>query len=341
MKHLLYVVAIFSFILTEACAQKTVSEEKQPLIKGVSLVASREAALQSHIDPLLKLHANYAAVMPFGFIKDTTTPQILFNTDRQWFGETKTGVKQYIQVLHQNKIAVMLKPQIWIWKGTYTGKLKMASEEEWLALEASYRDFIFAYLDVAIEMDVELFCIGTELEQFIVKRPQFWHSLIGEIKKKYHGKLTYAANWDEYSRISFWKQLDYIGVDAYFPVSEAQTPTVEEARRGWKPWKEKLKKVAETNNKPILFTEFGYRSIDYAGKEPWKSDRNEAGVNLEAQTNLTEALFEELYAESWYAGGFIWKWYLEHPNAGGPKNNRFTPQNKPAEQLIKTYFKKE
>ncbi len=74
----------------------------------------------------------------------------------------------------------MLKPQIWIWRGEYTGYLKMTSEEDWKILEDTYRKFILDFAEVAQESKVEIFCIGTELEQFIIHRPEYWSRLISE-----------------------------------------------------------------------------------------------------------------------------------------------------------------
>ena len=117
-------------------------------INGVSFVASREAANQEHVDEVLLVHANHAAVMPFGFIRDINSPEIIHNTDRQWFGETKSGAKQYIEMLQKNGVQVMVKPQIWIWHGEFTGTLKMNTEEEWKILEKSYDDFILTYAEL-------------------------------------------------------------------------------------------------------------------------------------------------------------------------------------------------
>ncbi len=329
---------IFIFILSisflNSCAQKEIH------INGISFVASPDTLAQNHIDPILKINANYTAIMPFGFIKNLQHPEVVYNSERQWFGETKEGVKQYIEKLHNNKIEVMLKPQIWIWHGEYTGGLKMETEEDWQLLENSYRNFIIDFAKVAEETQVDIFCIGTELEQFIIHRPDFWKRLITEIKTTYKGKLTYAANWDEYKRVPFWEEIDYIGVDAYFPISESETPTIEEAKQGWQQWKKEMISVSTKTNKKIIFTEYGYRSVNFSGKEPWKSDRDMGEVNLKAQEILTKALFEEIWKEEWFAGGFLWKWHIKHEGIGGKDNTMFTPQNKPVEDIVRGFYLK-
>lgn len=307
-------------------------------MNGVSFVASRELATQENVQAVMNVAANYAAVMPFGFIREINSPELVYDTDGQWLGETKIGAKQYIELLHSNNIEVMLKPHIWIWRGVFTGSMKMDSEEKWKILEESYEKFILNYAELAKETQVSLFCIGTELDQFIRNRPEYWKGLIKKIRTVYKGKLTYAANWDEWPRTPFWEDLDYIGIDAYFPLTEEKVPSVEQFREGWKRHKEKISKLAKEKDRPVLFTEYGYRSMEYNGKRPWVVDRHEAGVNLDAQANATTAILEEFWKENWFAGGFVWKWFIHHEKAGGLDNNRFTPQNKPAEDILKGYY---
>lgn len=328
---------LFLFFLMGAQSCKTQISK----INGVSFVASKEVVNDIHIQPVVNLNANFAAVMPFGFIRDLANPNIVFNTDRQWFGETKLGAKQYIEALSKKNIKIMLKPQIWVWRGEFTGLIEMHNEADWQVLESSYSDFILEYAELAQDMQVDLFCIGTELETFISNRPEYWNALIINIKKIYKGKLTYAANWDEFKRTSFWDALDFIGMDAYFPVSDSKTPTVSECLEGWKSHKELISSMSKKLNKPILFTEYGYRSVDYSGKAPWESDRNRSQVNMEAQNNTTQALFETFWTEDWFAGGFLWKWFHNHEDAGGQENTMFTPQNKPVELLISSQYKQE
>ena len=73
-------------------------------------------------------------------------------------------------------------------------------------------------------------------------------------------------------------------------------------------------------------------------KETWDSEKP-GKVNQQAQQNAYEAFFSSVYKESWFAGGFLWKWKVDHENSGGEKNNRFTPQNKLAEKTIAKHFK--
>ncbi|MET1258939.1 glycoside hydrolase [Flagellimonas sp. DF-77] len=323
----------FLCLLQLSCSSQTISK-----INGVSFVGSRDKALQKHIDPVVRVNASHAAVMPFGFVRNLSDPTVIFDTERQWFGETRAGGKQYIAMLRKNGIKIMLKPQIWVWRGEFTGDIKMEKESDWKEFERTYEDFALAYAKLAEETQAEIYCIGTELEDFVSARPEFWKRLINKIRAVYSGKLTYAANWDEYTRTPFWKDLDYIGVDAYFPLSEARDPTKAQMKAGWQKWKTRLQELSKSHGRKVLFTEFGYRSMDYTAKKPWLVDQNQMRVNLQAQASATAALFEEFWMENWFAGGFVWKWFIHHEDVGGSENNRFTPQNKPAESVIRDFY---
>lgn len=333
MRFVKLIIASCLIILQYGCTGQTSK------INGVSFVASRVIISEKNVQPVLNINANFAALMPFGFIRELSHPEIRFNSDKQWIGEREEGVKQYAEELRKKNIKIMLKPQIWVSQGQFTGFIKMTKEEDWEILENSYSLFILEYARIAQESNFEILCIGTELEGFVDARPDYWKQLIVDIKKIYKGKLTYASNWNEYNRTPFWDDIDYIGIDAYFPVDDKQSPTLEASKKGWQTHKSEMKSYSEKHNKPILFTEFGYRSIDFAGRAPWTVDRIDKQVNLEAQAILTQALFEEFWQEDWFAGGFVWKWFHDYETVGGKDDNRFTPQNKPAEAVISKFYK--
>ncbi len=89
------------------------------------------------------------------------------------------------------------------------------------------------------------------------------------------------------------------------------------------------------HNRPILFTEYGYRNVDHTGAEPWKE--NAGSQNDKGQANAFEALYQNFVGKKWFMGGYVWKWYTE--NSYHRKNIDFTPQGKPAEQVIKKWYK--
>lgn len=319
-----------------SCSKNLVSEK----YNGVSLVASRSQITSEDIKPILDVNANAVAVMPFAFLESLNSPILKFNLKEQWYGERLEGTREAIQILHQDSLKVMLKPQIWIWRGEFTGEINMNSEKDWKQFEKDFKEFIFLFAALAAEEKVEIFSLGTELFNFVEKRPEFWRELIAGIRKIYSGKLTYAENWDKIDNVPFWGELDYIGVDAYFPLSEEKSPALEELKEGWGTHLKQLGKLSKDFGKPVLFTEYGYRNIDYAAKHPWDSSRDLKEINDKNQEIALQALYEEVWKENWFAGGFLWKWHHTHEKSGGEENSQFTPQNKPAEDVVKQYYGK-
>ena len=304
----------------------------------MSFVASNAPVTNEEIKPVIEMNANWVTLMPFGFMKNTSETTIQYNSKRQWYGETKVGIANTAIEFHNKKIKIMLKPQIWIPNGGFTGLISMKSEQDWIAFEKSYETFILDYAQVASDSNFELFCIGTELNNFVISRPDFWKIVIQKIKKIYKGKITYAENWDTYTNVPFLNELDYIGIDAYFPLEKEKTPTVFAIEKAWKPIKAAIKELSLKYHKPILFTEFGYQSKDFTALEPWNHS-TATTVNLLAQKNALEALFNQFWNEKWFAGGFLWKWY-DKRNAGGPSDTDYTVQNKPAQKLVSVWYKK-
>lgn len=309
----------------------------QSKINGISFVASNTELNNSYIEPVIKINANWVTLMPFGFMKTISDTSIIYDSNRQWWGERKIGIKKSTELFHKKNIKIMLKPQIWIPNG-FTGHIKMKSETDWLALENNYSKFILDYAKLAEEEHIEIFCIGTELNSFVTNRPIFWKNLIVKIREIYSGKITYAENWDTYKNVTFYKDIDYVGIDAYFPLSKSQTPTINELVKAWKPIKKEIQSLGKKFQKQIIFTEYGYQSRDFSAKEPW--DFNfKTNVNLEAQNNALAVILASFWKEKWFAGGFLWKWYDNYNNSGGLLDTDFTVQNKPSEKIINRFYK--
>ncbi len=303
-------------------------------IKGVSVVAPVKKIDSTGFLPITKVNANSIAVMPYAFCSPDN-PVIRYNHKGQWWGESDEGVIGTIQLAHQRGLTVMLKPHLWIAHGIYTGEFAPDSDKDWELWEASYRNYILHFAAIADSMKAEIFCIGTELGATTKARPAYWRSLIDSIKERFHGKLTYAANWDDYPEFPFWKKLDYIGVDAYFPLATDKTPKVNSIKEGWQKHMSLLEKISGKYDRPVLFTEYGYRNIDNTTAEPWKE--NVGDENNDGQANAFEGFYQSFADKKWFLGGFVWKWYIDEGRH--PRNKiDFTPQGKQAQKVIENWY---
>jgi hypothetical protein len=327
------------FLLAVLAVAGGLSVFAQPKINGVSLVGHPSPIEYSDLNPIVEINANWVTLIPFGYGKSGNNRLIYKDLSWQWWGETYEGIESSIEMAENLDLEVMIKPQIWFDHGTYTGHFELESDLDWQQFETDYYHYIMSFAYLSEEYGLDLFCIGTELTIFANKRPDFWRRLIRDIRDVYSGQLTYAGNWDSYNTISFWDELDYIGVDAYFPICEHKTPGYNALAKGWKQHSNDLENFSKNEGIPILFTEWGYRSSDYCAKEPWDYSKRQ-DVNFNGQYNAYQAIFETFWTQSWFAGGFLWKWYPLHSQAGGPKNSRFTPQNKPAQDLLREWFGK-
>lgn len=303
-------------------------------VKGISFVASDQPINEKDVEPIVQLNANWVTLMPYGFIgKDGV---VHYNSKWQWWGEKEEGLRKTIDLCTKAGLKIMVKPQIWM-MDAYTGDFKLNTEKEWETFEASYQNFILDFLTVASSLRVELFCIGTEWREFIKARPIFWKKMIQTIREKYIGKLVYAANWDDYKVVPFWSELDFIGVNGYFPISVNKKPSLNELVKGWEYQATNLERFSAEHKRKIIFTEIGYRSMDGSTISPWEHN-SKANYAADIQSNAFKALFRVIWDKDWFAGMFIWKWYHNHSERGGNGDVDFTPQNKPAAELIKTFW---
>jgi hypothetical protein len=273
-----------------------------------------------------------------------------------WYQDTYNSTKIYplkdktpsdeslifaIRKLHDLKFKIMLKPHLDLVKGDgkWRGEIESSNPSDWKDWFNSYATFILHYADIAAKENVELLCIGTELSQSTLNQPELWRDLIKKIRGVYKGQLTYAANWDkEFKEISFWDALDYAGIDPYFPLICSLRPKVEDLKCVWGDWVKAIEEWQRKINKPVLFTEIGYKSSMDAADEPWQHVAI-GELSLELQVNLYRSLLESFWEKPWFYGVYWWYWGT-NPKMGGELNRGFTPQNKPAQEVIKEWYSK-
>lgn len=326
------------------CCNNTVinhDSSKTGKFKGVSFVAPPRPFKSNPMLELKKYNIEWISVIPYAF-SAPGKPFVKYGQfNWQWWGESKEGVSKTIQLAHENKIKVMLKPQVYI-PGAWTGAMNFESEDSWILWENQYRTYIMDMARMASEHDVEVFCLGTEFNVATFKRRAYWNQLIDSIQHIYKGRITYSANWDDYHNIPFWSKMDYIGISAYFPLTEDKTPSIEILNEKWNVYYTSLQKFSDSIKKPILFTEFGYLTVDGTAGKTWELEKQieKLNINQQAQANAYEALFHKFWNSDFWAGGFVWKWFPEGEGHEGYPDKDYTPQNKQAGKIMKNWYSK-
>ena len=261
--------------------------------RGVNLVASSSLPPDA-LDHLVRNHVTWIAQTPFGWQQRYDDPKVVLRTRGVIWGETDEGLRATVAAARAVGINTLLKPHLWLieevpeqWRGT----ISFSTEEQWLQWESDYRTFILHYAELAQQAQVEAFSVGVELRSAVLARPEFWSMLISEVRETYSGKLTYGANWyREYLEVPFWDQLDFIGIHAYFPLTNSLDASIADLERGWRPHLEEIDNLHRRYEKPVLFTEIGYRSISGAAVDP-ADFRVAREPDLAEQTDAYRALF--------------------------------------------------
>lgn len=325
-------------------------------IKGMSFLGPQDPSLDIQMfQSLQSTSSDWVALIPEAIL-DRETLTLKPDEENEHWGNTIESQKEAIKLAKATGLKVFLKPHIKLedfeterstisrklfpgddkTRGAYwRGDLRARTEQDWEVLESNYETYIIKLAKVAESLDVELFCIGTELREFVSRRPYFWNQLISKVRHHYSGAITYSANWDEFDEVHFWNSLDLVGVSAYFPISYSKTPSIEKTVQNWKPIKEQLRKLHESTGKKVLLTEYGYRNVSFSGAMPWVHDNGNAVPNNTAQANLYEAFYRSFWEESWIAGGFAWNWMH---NELALENTDFSVRNKPAFYILKRWY---
>lgn len=309
-------------------------------VRSVTLDA-RSRPDSSLLVRLRDLGVTHLTLVSFGWQEAVDATEIEVDTSKGWYSESHAGIRTLARQADALGMDLILKPHLWV--GGYDelqnrSTIGYESAARWREWEAEYRRFLMTYARLAEVVDADVLVLGTELTRSATERPDFWRELVSDVRSVYDGDLTYAANWHKaYKRIQFWESLDYVGVQAYFPLTDATSPSLATLRDGWQSHWDQLVEVHKRTGKPILFTEVGYRSAAGTAEAPWKWPErdDEAAPDSALQARCYRAFLSTVGRAPWLKGGIIWKW---HPPSEVEGPTAFTPQGKPAERVLARWF---
>lgn len=295
---------------------------------------------------LRALGVSWISLMPFGFMPSPTSDQVKLVTDHP-AGESDERLRGEIAAAHALGLKVMLKPQLWIAGGAFSGTLRPAgaSEDPWAAWFASYERFLLHYAELAAAQGAELLCIGVELGSATAAQAPRFQALIAKVRVRYPGPLVYAANWDEVHGVPFWGALDYIGVQLYAPLADAPGRSDAVLAGALRQQLDRLEALSQQTGKPVLLTEVGYKALPdtavtpHAWPEHLAKDRgtDPGQADEAAQAQAYRVLLLAVGARPFVRGLYIWKWFTD-PETDEEPAWGFSPRGKRAAAVLRRAY---
>ena len=291
------------------------------------------------LDSLKSLGVNAVAIVPYTFMRGIEAVDTLPIPDH-YGAENDSAVQHSVREAHRRGFAVMLKPQIWI-RGHWPGAIDFASDDEWNTFFTAYERWILHYADMAEREGIHALCLGTELVHTTLKHPERWRAIIARVRERYHGQLTYAANWgEEFENLSFWADLDVMGLNSYYPLAADGRADDATLRNGARRWMRMADSISRAHDRPLWLTEVGYRSVEGA----WQNPHAEAGdrpPSADAQLRCYRALAAAVCGSDRVTGMFVWKWpsYLGHQEGRDGRPVGFVPGGKPAGEVLRELYR--
>ena len=188
---------------------------------------------------------------------------------------TDAEISAAVVVARTRGMSILLRPAVDPdWRlpntsGTWRGQIgRNFTADQWQQWFDAYSGMLTHYARVAAANAVEMFSVGMELSA-TQSQDAHWRSTISKIRGIFSGGLTYGANWDVVGNVTFFDALDYIGVDAYYPlVPSVRNATVKQLVQAWQQPAAALQALAVLHGSPVILTELGYCSSPASHADP-------------------------------------------------------------------------
>jgi hypothetical protein len=244
-----------------------------------------------------------------------------------------------IEHAHRRGLRVVLMPIVLLEnprEGEWRGKIAPTNWADWWE---DYESYVMHYAWLAESAGAEVFMVGSELVS-TESDTERWRDLIARVRKGYHGRVGYSANWDHYKQVAFWDLLDIVGMTTYHDLGDGENLTVEDLVKRWAPIKKEIMEWQKGLGRRIVFTEVGWPNQVTCAKYPWDYYRSMDKPDPQAQANCFEAFFQTWAQDLAVAGYLIWEWRSYPGQETDPqKDTSYVPCGKPAMDVICRYFR--
>ncbi|MES1183099.1 MAG: hypothetical protein ABUL60_04755 [Myxococcales bacterium] len=297
-------------------------------------------AFERGLDEAVRLGATWISLTPFGRAWDLQATGV-DKTFELPLADNQRGLRKAIKQAHARGLKVMLVPHLWVESGGWRGELDPATAEGWQRFAESYRAYVLTWAHFAQSARVDMLAAGVELRSWLTTThaPSFF-PILRDIRAAYSGLLTYAANWDDVDQTVILSELDVIGINAFYPLTEKPNASEAELVNGGLEVAKKVKELAERWQKPVMFNEFGYTARTDPALRPWEWPDRMSGVQVDARAQAAAyrgLLFGMLQARE-LVGGFVWRLYADPDDLSQEAEWGFSPRGRAAELYLRDAF---
>lgn len=291
------------------------------------------------LDALVDLGANAISITPFGRIWSLHSTSIAMDFE-QPYAANREALARMVAQAKARGLRVLVIPHLWVETGGWRGEIDPGSEQGWVDYQASYREFVLAWAKDAQAFGADAFSIGVECKSWSGRFGDYWQSLIADVRAVFHGALTYSANWDEAEGVLFWDQLDWIGVNAFYPLSHANGATDSDYVLGARAALDGLLPLARSTGKPVVLVEIGYTTRQNAAVEPWlwPDTMQNVVIDEREQARALAAIAGAAAERPWIGGFYVWRYYANLDDVSQEAIWGFSPHAKQAEQVLRQVF---
>ena len=315
----------------------TVGPIENALHQGVGY--GSEACAQTFAE-IKRMGGTWVSLTPFGRTYDLK-PSGVSLTFETPFEENREAVGRAIRQAHAAGLRVFLVPHLWVESGQWRALIDPGDDAAWERWAASYERFLLTWAELATETNAEMLSVGVELRSWVTttRAPSF-AAMIERVRKVYPGLLTYAANWDDVENTVILGQLDVIGINAFYPLADQDGADFATLLKGGQDIAKRVRKLAQSWNKPVMFTEFGYTTRKDPAVKPWEwpDHMQDVVVDQRAQAEAYAALLAPLMTEPAFVGFFVWRVYSDPDDVSQEQEWGFSPRGKLAELVLRDAF---
>ncbi len=309
---------------------------KPPFFRGGVLgLYYKESRLDYHkqLRRIRDIGADWVLLLLTVFVPKVDSSQIVKDPNRT---VQERRLKETIRYAKGLGLKVALMPIVLIresdndddWRGTLRPKDPVPF---WL----DYDKQLCHYGDIARDSGVELLFVGSELCSLEENFPKAWPRIIGNLRGRFGGWLSYSVNWDHYDVPKFWGLLDCVGLTAYFELTDNKKASPKELEEGWRKVRKELEGVSKALDRPIFLTELGYPSQEGANTAPWNYLLAKDKPDPEEQARCFEAFAKVMKDAKFLQGAFIFDFFEE----GGEKDTTYALWGKRAWWVVRDLFK--